>query len=70
MPTSARLGKTAPANKSATETVCGEKMPMSSCAFWYADDITSPSSTSTIEGGTICPSVPEAQMVPQATAGS
>ena len=50
--------------------VLGWKMPILSCACEYADDSTSPSSTRMIEGGMICPSVPEAQIAPVATRGS
>ena len=68
--TSASPGSMAPANRSPTETLCGAKFPARSCACWYAEDRTSPSSTSTMDGGMIWPSVPEAQIVPLAMRGS
>ena len=67
--TSSKPGISAPANKSPTETVSGEKIPWESCARWYADDMTSPSMTRMIDGGMICPSVPDAQMMPVEISG-
>ncbi len=69
-PTSTRPGISAPTNRSPTETVFGEKMPIFSCACWKALDITSPSRTRMIDGGMIWPRVPVAARVPVAMAGS
>jgi hypothetical protein len=63
-------GMNAPAKRSPTDTVVGAKLPSDSCACWLAPCRMSPMKISTVDGGMICPSVPEAQMIPVASLGS
>jgi hypothetical protein len=63
-------GMKAPAKRSPTETVSGAKLPSASCAAEFAPCRMSAVKMSTVEGGMICPSVPAAQIVPVAKAGS
>ena len=58
-------GRSAPINKSPTETVFTEKIPISFWARWYALDITSPRRTNAIDGGIIWPKVPVAATSPE-----
>jgi hypothetical protein len=45
-------------------------LPRLICTWLCIPEIMSPMKISTVEGGMICPSVPEAQIVPQASRGS
>ncbi len=69
-PTSIRPGKKAPANRSPTETGDGAKLPFAICTCALMPASMSPMKISTVEGGMIWPSVPEAQITPQARRGS
>ena len=69
-PTRTIPGRNAPAKRSMTETGSGAKLPSPSCAWVLAPCMMSPRITSTMDGGMIWPSVPEAQITPQASFGS
>ena len=60
----------APAKRSPTDTVSGAKLPRASWAAEFAPCRMSAMKISTVEGGRIWPSVPAAQIVPQASFGS
>jgi hypothetical protein len=60
----------APANSAPTETGSGAKLPFSICTWALMPESMSPMKMRTVEGGMICPSVPEAQMTPVASLGS
>ena len=57
----------APANSAPTDTGSGAKLPFSICTWALMPESMSPMKISTVEGGMICASVPEAQMTPAAS---
>jgi hypothetical protein len=65
-----RPGNRAAAKSWPTETGSGVKLPLASWAVMLAPASMSASRMSTMEGGMIWPSVPEAQMMPVASLGS
>ncbi len=60
----------APANRSPTVTGVGAKLPSSICTCALIEESMSPMKIRTVDGGMICPSVPEAQITPEASLGS
>ncbi len=65
-----RPGRKAPANSAPTDTGSGAKLPFSICTWALMPLSMSPMKMSTVEGGMICPRVPEAAITPEASFGS
>ena len=63
-------GRKAPANKSPTDTGVGAKLPFDICTCELIPASMSAIKISTVEGGMICPKVPDAQITPLASLGS